>query len=155
MLTTSPLSNHHLQYPLLQWGHNHYHTEGQMSPETQGDTLQDTSHPTWRCRTDIPLILHLCIPAQEPRRQRTLLEGGEIWALSYTWSLPPRCPRPPFFFILRHKRVTHWSRPKLASANHHCLHQMETDTSEDTASTRHQHNRWRILTLTSRPRSHV
>lgn len=34
------------------------------------------------------LIPHLCIPAQEPRRQRTLLEGGEFWALSYTWSLP-------------------------------------------------------------------
>lgn len=68
-----------------------------MSPETQGDTLQDTSHSTCRCRTDIPLIPHLCIPAQEPRRQRTLLEGGEFWALSYTWSLPLHCPRPAFF----------------------------------------------------------
>lgn len=32
---------------------------------------------------------HLRTPAPEPRRQRTLLEGGEFEALSYTWSLPP------------------------------------------------------------------
>ena len=96
MLTTSPLSSHHLKY--LQWGHNHFHTEGQTSPETQGDKRQDptttittTTHATWRCRTDLPLTPHLCIPAQDPWRQRTLLEGGVFWALSYTWSLPPSC----------------------------------------------------------------
>lgn len=113
-LTTSPISSHHLKYPLLQWGHNHFHTEGQTSPETQGDKLQDTTHSTWRCRTDSPLIPHLRTPAQEPRRQRTLLEGGEFWALSYTRSLPPS-PLPPFLPTLSHKRMTHWNRPKLAT----------------------------------------
>lgn len=53
MLTTRPLSNHHLNYPLLQWGHIHFHTEGQMSPKNRSDTLQDTIHSTWRCRTDL------------------------------------------------------------------------------------------------------
>lgn len=73
----------------------------------------------------------LIFPAQEPRRLRTLLEGGEIWALSYTWSLPPSPS-------LNHYWDTSAlsTRPKLASTAHHCLHQMETDTMEDTASNR-------------------
>lgn len=62
---------------------------GPNVPWDTGDKLQDTTHSTWRCRTDIPLIPHLRIPAQEPWRQRTLLECGEFWALSYTWALPP------------------------------------------------------------------
>lgn len=86
-MLTSPLCNHHLNYPLRQW--RHHHTEGQMSPEIQGDKLQDPTHSTWRCRTDLPLIPHLRIPVQEPRRQRTLLEGGGFWALSYTLALFP------------------------------------------------------------------
>lgn len=109
----------------------------------------------------IPLIPHLRIPAQEPRRQRTLLEHGEFWALSYTWSLPPSS-------FLTHFETQANDTMKQAKAcissspppPHHCLHQTETDTRGDTASTqtegsdRHLSVQQMILILTSRPRSH-
>lgn len=36
--------SNHLKHPLLQWGHNHFHTEGQQSPEKQGRSRTDSTH---------------------------------------------------------------------------------------------------------------
>lgn len=155
MLTTSPLSNHHLKYPLLQWGHNHYHTEGQTSPETQGDKLQDTIHSPWRCRTDILLIPHLRTPAQEPRRQRTLLEGRGVLGTEL-YLVPSSC--------LTHFETQASDTLKQAKA---CIYPSTVYTKWRLIPEKTQHppkqkvvtdisqyNRWRILILTSRPRSH-
>lgn len=126
MLTTSPLSNHHLNFALLQWGHNNYHTKRQTSPEKQGDKQQqqqDTSTPTWRLGLIPPLMPHLRTPAPEPRRLRTLLEGGEFGALSYTWSLPPSS------FL-----TCFWDTSEWHIDVGHSLHQQPTEsgTKEDT-----------------------
>lgn len=86
-----------------------HHTEGQYSQRNKG-----ISYKTPIQHDDVglitPLIPHPSIPAQEPRRQCTVLEGGKFCAPSYTWSLPPSC-------ILAHfstSQLTHWSRPQLS-----------------------------------------
>lgn len=45
----------------------------------KGQTSSHHRIPTWRCRTDIPLILHRRIPTPEPWWQRIILEVGEFW----------------------------------------------------------------------------
>lgn len=119
------------------------------TPREMGDKLQDNTHSTCWCRTNIPLTPQLRIPAQGPRWQRTLPEGGEFGALSYTWSLPLFLP------ILRHKRKSHWSRPQLASTDPHCLHPAETDTREDTASTQTEVVRQQMMHTDTNPSAKV
>lgn len=69
-----------------------------MSPETRGDKLQDTTHSTCRCRTDIPLIPRRRIPAQEPRRatSRGWWGGGGLGTELHLG------PSPCFFFPRTH-----------------------------------------------------
>lgn len=118
MLTTSPLSNHHVKHPLLQWRHNHFHTEGQNLLRNKGISYKTpTQHDDVGL---IPPIPHLCIPAQDPRRQRTLLGV----ASSGHWATLG--PPPPTFTV---------SYPFWDKSNWHIeagqslhQHQMKTDT---------------------------
>lgn len=81
---------------------------GPKSPEKQRDKLQDT-YSTWWCRTDTTHSSSLH-PSTRSTKTTHTPEGGEFWALSYTWS--PSSHFHCFLPILR--QLTHWSRPKLA-----------------------------------------
>lgn len=105
---------------------------------------------------DVGLILIPHLREPEPRRQRTLPEGGEFWALSYTWSRPSLPPSFSYPFWDTSQRHNEAGQSLHLQPAHHCLHQMETDTSEDTASTKTEvvTDRWCTLILTRWLRSH-
>lgn len=124
-------------------------------PLRQGDKLQDNTHSPWRCRTDIPLIPHHA----STRTTKTTHTSRGWGVLGTELHLVPS----PFFLAHPFWDTNEWhiEAGQSLHLHPHCLHQMETDTSEDTASTQTdvsgrlcQYNRWRILILTSRPRSH-
>lgn len=83
---TSTLSDHHLKHPLLQGGHYHYHTEGQMSPE-----IPSIQH------ADVGLIHHsIIIAAFLHKIHGDICRVWGVLVLSYTRSLPSVFP------LLRH-----------------------------------------------------
>lgn len=136
MLTTSPLSNHHVKHPLLQWRHNHFHTEGQNLLRNKGISYKTpTQHDDVGL---IPPIPHLCIPAQDPRRQRTLLRV----ASSGHWAILG--PPPPTITV----SYPFWDTLKQAKA---CTNtKWRLIPREDTASTQtdiFRYHRWRIPVL--------
>lgn len=145
-LTTSPLRYHHLKYPLLQWGHSHYHTEGQLSPETRGTNYKTPSIQ----HAGVGLIYHSFLVSAFQHKRRATSKGwcwrAGGWALSYTWGPSSRLVFP--IPILRHKWMTHWKQAKACIYNPTtlCLHQTETDTREDTASTQTEGRDWHLGT---------
>lgn len=83
---TSTLSDHHLKHPLLQGGHYHYHTEGQMSSE-----IPSIQH------ADVGLIHHsIVISAFLHKIHGDICRVWGVLVLSYTRSLPSVFP------LLRH-----------------------------------------------------
>lgn len=114
-----------------------------ISWETRGCA---TSHPLNMtiCRTDTThsSFLH---PSTRATKTTHTSEGGEFWALSYTWPPASHLHRlPAHFEAKKKKQLTHGSRPKLAPTPDEDWHPEKTQhpprqTSPDTTDDAHRY----------------